>query len=291
MTKRKTIKYGKLPVKEVESKPWEKLCVDLIGPYKIKSNKEKYKDKKGKMKPKDFERHFLTMIDPATSWIEIAPITNKEPFTIAQTAESIWLTRYPWPTELIYDRGKEFMGEFKRMIHEDYPIKGKQITVRNPQANSILERVHQTIGNMFRTFEMQDSDDFQSNIQGVINAIMFAVRATYHTTLQASPMQLVFGRDAIFNIKFEANWNKIQAQKQKRANVNNQQENKSRKDYTYTVGQQVLVKDEQSRKFGKNPYKGIYIVTAVHNNGTLSLTKGAVTQPYNIRNVHPYHTS
>ena len=54
MTKRKTIKYGKLPVKEVESKPWEKLCVDLIGPYKIKSNKEKYKDKKGKMKPKDF---------------------------------------------------------------------------------------------------------------------------------------------------------------------------------------------------------------------------------------------
>ena len=113
MTKRKTIKYGKIPVKEVESKPWEKLCVDLIGPYKIKSNKEKYKDKKGKMKPKDFEIHFLTMIDPATSWIEIAPITNKEPFTIAQTAESIWLTRYPWPTELIYDRGTEFMGEWK----------------------------------------------------------------------------------------------------------------------------------------------------------------------------------
>ena len=104
-------------------------------------------------------------------------------------------------------------------------------------------------------------------------------------------MQLVYGRDAIFNIKFQANWNKIQAQKQQRARINNQQENKSRQDYVYTVGQQVLIKDEQSRKFGKNPYQGIYTVTAVHNNGTLSLTKGAVTQKFNIRNVHPYNTS
>ena len=28
-------KYGLLPEKEAEYKPWEQLCVDLIGPYKI----------------------------------------------------------------------------------------------------------------------------------------------------------------------------------------------------------------------------------------------------------------
>ena len=28
-------KYGLLPEKEAEYKPWEWLCVDLIGPYKI----------------------------------------------------------------------------------------------------------------------------------------------------------------------------------------------------------------------------------------------------------------
>jgi hypothetical protein len=37
--------------------------------------------------------------------------------------------------------------------------------------------------------------------------MMFAVRATYHTTMQATPTQLVFGRDSILNTKFEANWN------------------------------------------------------------------------------------
>jgi len=32
---------------------------------------------------------------------------------------------------------------------------------------------------------------------------MFALRATYHGTLQTTPCQLVFGRDAILNVKCE----------------------------------------------------------------------------------------
>jgi hypothetical protein len=32
---------------------------------------------------------------------------------------------------------------------------------------------------------------------GILAAPMFAIRATYHTTLQATPMELVFGHDSI----------------------------------------------------------------------------------------------
>ena len=89
------------------------------------------------------------------------------------------VTRYPWPQQIIYDRGTEFMGEFQRMVREDYGIKTTPITARNPQANSILERVHETIGNMLRTFELQNSDDPEP-WSGVLAATMFAVRTTYH---------------------------------------------------------------------------------------------------------------
>jgi len=34
-TKRTTKKWGLLPPKEAEANPWEKLCVDTIGPYEI----------------------------------------------------------------------------------------------------------------------------------------------------------------------------------------------------------------------------------------------------------------
>ena len=36
ITKRKTVKYGKLPEKIAEAIPWETLCIDLIGLYNFK---------------------------------------------------------------------------------------------------------------------------------------------------------------------------------------------------------------------------------------------------------------
>ena len=68
---------------------------------------------------------------------------------------------------------------------------------------------------MVRTFKVQDLDNFNSTIQEIINAAMFAIRATYHTTLKATPMQLVFGRDSILNIQFQADWKRIKDQKTK----------------------------------------------------------------------------
>ena len=177
------------------------------------------------------------MIDLATSWLEMVEIPNKQPETIANLVELVWLTRYPRPDQVIMDRGKEFMTEFSRMMVEDYGIQKKPTTVRNPQANAILERVNQTVGNIIRTFQMKDREiDYDDPWSGVLAATMYAVRSTYHTTLQATPMQVVFGRDALLNIKVEADWNLIRNRKQELINKNNIKENKSRIKYEYKEG-------------------------------------------------------
>jgi hypothetical protein len=55
-----------------------------------------------------------------------------------------------------------------------------------------------------------------------------AVRATNHTTLQATPAQLVlFGRDVLIDVKFEANWALSKQNKQKILAKKNQKENSS----------------------------------------------------------------
>ena len=80
--------------------------------------------------------------------------------------------------------------------------------------------------------------------------------------------------------------------KTKNDQENNNLENKKRKSYDYQVGQKVLIKTEQSRKYGKNPYKGPYEIVAINNNGSVNLKsllgRGAVYQTYNIRNMFPY---
>ena len=79
---------------------------------------------------------------------------------------------------------------------EDYGIKAKPITVRNPQANAIVERIHQVvIGIIIRTFELEDNYlDEDNPWKGILSATAFSVRSTFHTTLRQTPGQLVFGR-------------------------------------------------------------------------------------------------
>jgi hypothetical protein len=101
------------------------------------------------------------------------------------------------------------------MIKEDYGVKAKPFTVRNPQANAMVERVHQVIGNIIHTFELENNYlDDNDPWKGILSATAFAVQSTFHMTLQNTPGQLVFGRDMILNIKDEANWENIRAQKQ-----------------------------------------------------------------------------
>ena len=163
------------------------------------------------------------MIDPAMGWFEMKDIPDKRADTIANLVEQTWLTRYPWPTQIIFDRGNEFLAEFAQMVVEDYGIKKKPITKRNPQANSIIERVHQTLGNIIRVLDTQSMDP-EDPWGGVLAAAMFALRATYHTTTQATPMQLVFSRDAILNTTFQANWKYIKDRKKKLIHENNKRE-------------------------------------------------------------------
>ena len=185
------------------------------------------------------------------------------------------------------------MGEFSRMIKEDYGLRKKPITTRNPQANSIIERVHQTVGQMLRTFRVQDTEDLVNPLDGILAAVSFALRATVHTTTQYTPTQLVFGRDHILNIKREIDWKRVKENKSTLIHKNNERENNKRRKYTYTVGQKVLIETEQSRKYGKDPYEGPYEVVEVRNNGSLRLKKlfgrGAVFETYNLRKIIPYH--
>jgi voltage-gated potassium channel Kch len=96
------------------------------------------------------------------------------------------------------------MAEFATMVKHDYGITVKAITTRNPQANAILERIHATLGNIIRTHQVLGTElDEGDPWSGILEAAMYATRATILTTLKATPMQLVFGRDAVLNTQFE----------------------------------------------------------------------------------------
>eukprot|EP00957_Ditylum_brightwellii_P192251 14634967-Ditylum_brightwellii.AAC.1 len=63
------------------------------------------------------------------------------------------------------------MAEFTEMIASGYGVKKKPITVRHPQTNSIIERIHQTIGNMIRLSEVHHTNIDEKDLwTGILSA-------------------------------------------------------------------------------------------------------------------------
>eukprot|EP00957_Ditylum_brightwellii_P165131 12572693-Ditylum_brightwellii.AAC.1 len=119
----------------------------------------------------------------------------------------MWLTRYPWPQKVILDRGTEFMKDFITLVRDEYGIKCKPITTINSQANSIVERAHQTIGNLIHMFKPGSAKlDSEDPWSGILSALMFAMQSVIHMTHKATPMKLVFRRGVMLNATHLANW-------------------------------------------------------------------------------------
>jgi transposase InsO family protein len=221
-------KYGHLPPKDIEkSEPWNRVNVDLIGPWSIKT-------------PKGIRTlRALTIIDPITGWFEMKEIETPDAATTAAAIDDIWFSRYPRPEIIGYDGGGEFKNVFAETI-ANYGLKAKTTTAYNPQANGIIERVHQVITDALRTFELEEQElNDKDPWTPFLQAACFAIRSTYHTTLGATPAQLVFGRDMILPIQFKANWAAINERRRQEIMRNNKRENDKRIPHAYKVGDKV----------------------------------------------------
>ena len=147
--KRPNKKYGKFPDKLVEKISRNKLCVDLIGTYFIST----------KSKKENLHLKAVTKIDLATVWFEMSQYDDKRAINTANLVETTWLSRYPRLTEITYDQGEEFIGhEFqKSLIETEYRIIAKPSTSGNSMSNMILKWIHQVLGNLVRTFNIQQT--------------------------------------------------------------------------------------------------------------------------------------
>ena len=84
------------------------------------------------------------------------------------------------------DNRSKFKLHFETLC-ESYGLKRKPTSIKNPQANAILERVHQTIMAIFRTSEIDMADTVnESDIADFLTNAAWAVCSTYHKVLKTS---------------------------------------------------------------------------------------------------------
>eukprot|EP00957_Ditylum_brightwellii_P078171 5943154-Ditylum_brightwellii.AAC.1 len=92
----------------------------------------------------------MIVTDQGSGFPEIWIMKKKESRYAVQIFDMNWLCRYLHLQEVINKNGEHFIGkEFQELLHS-YGIKDVPTTVKNPQANLIVERIHMMIGNMLQ---------------------------------------------------------------------------------------------------------------------------------------------
>jgi transposase InsO family protein len=107
--------------------------------------------------------------------------------------ENIWLAQYPWPMQCIYDQGTKFIGADFQYILMHAGIKDVPTTVRNPQANAVCKRLHQSVANTLCILLRQNPP---ANVGKLVDSALatsfHAACSAIHRTFKVSPGGLVF---------------------------------------------------------------------------------------------------
>ena len=165
----------KAPLKPIPAfeEPFSRILIDCVGPLP--------KTKKG-------NQYLLTIMCASTRFPEAIPLRNITTKTIVQ-ALTKYFTMVGLPKSIQSDQGSNFMsGIFQQVMHE-LQIKQYRSTAYHPESQGALERFHQTLKRMLRTYCLETEKDWDDGV----HLLLFAARESVQESLGFSPFELVFG--------------------------------------------------------------------------------------------------
>lgn len=152
---------------------WEKVSVDIIGPFEIA--------------PSDC-RFAITLVDYFSKWPEVAFAPRADAATIIQFL-SVVFSREGNPKTLISDNGSQFLSaEFTDFL-KSRGIQHLRSSVYYPRANGEVERFNRCVKDCLQTASIQGQP-----WKSFLRTYLMDYRATPHSTTGVSPSELLHGR-------------------------------------------------------------------------------------------------
>ena len=137
---------------------------------------------------KSGNEHLLTIMCTSTRFPEAIPLRNIKTKSIVKALIKFF-TFVGLPKSVQSDQGSDFMsGIFQQVMHE-LEIKQYRSSAYHPESQGALERFHQTLKNMVRSYCFDTEKDWDEGI----HLLLFAVRESVLESLGFSPFELVFG--------------------------------------------------------------------------------------------------
>ncbi|KAM0725812.1 Retrovirus-related Pol polyprotein from transposon 412 [Formica fusca] len=134
--------------------------------------------------------YLLVLQDLFTKWVECCPLRKANGKKIREAIDDLIINRWGAPRVILTDNGTEFINRELKAFAEEHGIAHVTVPPYHPQANPV-ERVNRILKTMITAFIEQDHRDWDLHL----SEFRFAYNTAYHTSMQATPAFLNFGRE------------------------------------------------------------------------------------------------
>ena len=176
-TKKTPRKLPKAPLQPIPVEgPFDRVAVDVLGPFPISENGNKY---------------VVIFTDYFTKWPEAFAVKNADAPTTAKLFVEQILCRHSAPRKLLSDRGKNFLSKVVKGICNMVNTSKVNTTSYHPECDGLVERFNHsltTIISMYVSEHQKDWDHF-------IPYALFAYRTSIQASTKETPFYLMYGRD------------------------------------------------------------------------------------------------
>lgn len=179
--KKPTVKPKAAMVSYHAGSPFERLHIDILGPF---------------MRSNAGNRYVLVMIDQFTKWFECIPIGDQTAEQITKTLMETVIARFGTPTFIHSDRGANFESNLFQAVCALLQIAKTRTTAYRPSANGQVERMNRIVLHIIRCLLGRNKRDWDEYLPYV----GMAIRATVNRSTGFTPNMMVFGREVTMPI-------------------------------------------------------------------------------------------
>ena len=159
------------------TRPFERVHIDLTGPLPLTPDGYDY---------------ILVFKCALTKWVEIFPIQSKSMERVVECFVDEIYCRHGAPSQIVTDRGTEFVNRIMRDTCKLLRIKKISTTPGNPQSDGMAERQMGTLKDALYHYVNAFQDDWDNYLPVVAHAY----RTTVNVATGYSPFYLLYGREA-----------------------------------------------------------------------------------------------
>ena len=152
---------------QISGAPFERIAVDLMGPFETTSKDHKY---------------VAVFQDYFTKWVIAEPLHDKKAISVADLFYTKWIALFGCPLVLHSDRGGEFKNDIVSRLCQVLRVQKTFTSPYRPGSDGLVERSNRSIQAMLRAFVNVARNDWDDHLP----AVCCAYRATPHDSTGVS---------------------------------------------------------------------------------------------------------